>query len=234
MTKCRSCSSIWLASVSNPSSPKVYLGCRTKITLNPLPTTATFLLDACCCLKLALLEVEVLRLNHLCSFHIFFKHSTFPCYSPSFGLCCYLNLVVDWFLLSVSKLLFCNLINFNWDLPVISWLDSVDPCEMECCSFFHSCHQIDTNKCITVPEAFSAESQNLKSKMQGISFHFFFFFISVCGPFIFPFLLCLCLCHQLLSDFVIVPSSLVLSIPSLCVISSSQALVLLFSVSQHH
>lgn len=46
---------------------------------------------------------------------------------------------------------------------------------MECCSFFHSCHQIDTNKCITVPEAFSAESQNLKSKMQGISFHFFFF-----------------------------------------------------------
>lgn len=73
------------------------------------------------------------------------------------------------------------------------------------------------------------------SKMQDILLCLCPFFF-VCGPFIFLFLLCLLSLPSAssLSDFVVVPSSLVLSAPSLCVISPSQALGSLFSISQRH
>lgn len=63
----------------------------------------------------------------------------------------------------------------------------------------------------------------------------FLFWVFFCGPFIFPFLLCLLSLPSgySLSGFV-VPTSLVISAPSLCIISPSQTLGLLFSISQHH
>lgn len=94
VTKCRSCSSIWLASMSIPSSPN----CKGLPGLQDKNNTK-FLANHCSlsfrCLLLvkgrALLEVEALRLDHLCSFHTVFKHSTVPLYNLSFGRCCYFS-----------------------------------------------------------------------------------------------------------------------------------------------
>lgn len=89
MTKCRSCSSIWLASISISSSPNCK-GLPGRQDKNNTEFLANYCSLSFSCLLLVkvrgLLEAEALRLNHLCFLSRGLQAQRL---SPSFGCCCY-------------------------------------------------------------------------------------------------------------------------------------------------